>query len=312
MVAYLEKSDGSEGFHQIVNFINASHIRYALTENLTIYVSLINQFWETATARTLDNEEIQITATIDWKVKIVTKASARRHLKLADSNDEAASTGVDVKHRGAATTITLLDAGQGSELMVFCTTLSKKLESLEKDLKQTKQIYGAAYTKLIKKVKNLKKTVKSSQDRRREKIIVSNDEDYLEDSSKQGMKIAAIDQDLAISSVQHDAQTQRRYGQDMEYDTSVFDTTAVYIRRSEAKAKYKGKGIMEEFESPMIKTKRIKRQQEQDRLGLEAVVKLQDELDEKERQRIDRVHKAARSFTKQEWEDIRARVKADE
>ncbi|GJS42647.1 hypothetical protein Tco_0567690 [Tanacetum coccineum] len=37
------------------------------------------------------------------------------------------------------------------ELTVLCTTLSKKVESLEADLKQTKQVYGAAYTKLIMK-----------------------------------------------------------------------------------------------------------------------------------------------------------------
>ncbi|GKD44203.1 hypothetical protein Tco_1268848 [Tanacetum coccineum] len=86
MVAYLKKPEGSEGFHQIVDFLNASHIRYALTENPTIYVSLIKQFWETATARTLDNGEIELTATIDGKVKIVTEASVRRHLQLAYSD----------------------------------------------------------------------------------------------------------------------------------------------------------------------------------------------------------------------------------
>ncbi|GJU86667.1 hypothetical protein Tco_1294213 [Tanacetum coccineum] len=36
MVAYLKKPEGSEGFHQIVDFLNASHIGYALTENPTI------------------------------------------------------------------------------------------------------------------------------------------------------------------------------------------------------------------------------------------------------------------------------------
>ncbi|GKB05440.1 ribonuclease H-like domain-containing protein [Tanacetum coccineum] len=41
--------------------------RYALTENPTIYVSLIQQFWNTATGRTLDNGEMEITATIDGK-----------------------------------------------------------------------------------------------------------------------------------------------------------------------------------------------------------------------------------------------------
>ncbi|GJX52835.1 hypothetical protein Tco_0281204 [Tanacetum coccineum] len=86
MVAYLKKTEGSEGFHQIVDFLNTSHIRYALTENPTIYVSLIQQFWQTATASTLDNGEMEITATIDGKVKIVTEASIRRHLKLEDSD----------------------------------------------------------------------------------------------------------------------------------------------------------------------------------------------------------------------------------
>ncbi|GKA19622.1 hypothetical protein Tco_0699537, partial [Tanacetum coccineum] len=86
MVAYLNKSEGSEGFHQIVDFLNHSHIRYALTENPTIYVSLIQQFWQTATASTLDSGEIQITATIDGKVKIIIEASIRRHLKLEDSD----------------------------------------------------------------------------------------------------------------------------------------------------------------------------------------------------------------------------------
>nr|GEV53859.1 hypothetical protein [Tanacetum cinerariifolium] len=49
------------------------------------------------------------------------------------------------------------------ELMVLCTTLSKKVESLEIALMQTKQIYDDAYTKLIKKVKKLEQTVKSSK-----------------------------------------------------------------------------------------------------------------------------------------------------
>ncbi|GKD81809.1 hypothetical protein Tco_1348648 [Tanacetum coccineum] len=81
-----------------------------------------------------------------------------------------------------------------------------KVESLETNLKQAKKIYGAAYTRLIKKVKNLEKTSKSSQARRRARIVVSDDEDDLEDPSKQGRKIATINQDPGISLVQHDAE----------------------------------------------------------------------------------------------------------
>ncbi|GJR56114.1 hypothetical protein Tco_1406635 [Tanacetum coccineum] len=62
MVAYLQKSKGSEGFHQIVDFLTASHIS------------------------TLENGDMEITATIDGKVKVVSDASIRRHLKLEDSD----------------------------------------------------------------------------------------------------------------------------------------------------------------------------------------------------------------------------------
>ncbi|GKC40738.1 hypothetical protein Tco_1053122, partial [Tanacetum coccineum] len=59
---------------------------YALTENPTIYVSPINQFWRTASTRTLDNGEIEINATVDGQDKTITEASVRTHLKLADAD----------------------------------------------------------------------------------------------------------------------------------------------------------------------------------------------------------------------------------
>ncbi|GJT78708.1 hypothetical protein Tco_1045433 [Tanacetum coccineum] len=86
MVVYLKKSEGSEGFHQIVDFLNSSHIKYALIENPPIYESFIKQFWQTAFASTLEDGEVGITATIDGQLKTVTKASLRRHLKLEDAD----------------------------------------------------------------------------------------------------------------------------------------------------------------------------------------------------------------------------------
>ncbi|GJZ13649.1 hypothetical protein Tco_0548879 [Tanacetum coccineum] len=331
MVAYLKKPEGSEGFHQIVDFLNASHIRYALIENPTIYVSLIKQFWETATARTLDNGEIELTATIDGKVKIVTEASVRRHLQLADSDGISSLPTTKIFEQlslmgrtnrqesvvpqprsptqtpvaeGGCFTVLMLDRGlplrywlrsrtgsgtidktptmlhdlpllrvnilrsdEGSmtlqELMVLCTTLSKKVESLETDLKQTKLTYGAAYTKLIKKVKKLENKVKSSQARRRARIIVSDDEDDLEDPSKQGRKIAKVDQDPAISLVQHDAEIQGRHEHDMEFDFDLdaakdvstakpVSTAGVAVTTASvavSTAKDKGKAKMDESES---------------------------------------------------------------
>ncbi|GJX80068.1 hypothetical protein Tco_0328217 [Tanacetum coccineum] len=86
MVAFLKKPEGSEGFHQIVYFLNSTYIKYALTKNPTIYVSLIHQFWQTTSISTSENGEIEITAIIDRRVKTVTEASIRRHLMLEDSD----------------------------------------------------------------------------------------------------------------------------------------------------------------------------------------------------------------------------------
>ncbi|GKB09426.1 hypothetical protein Tco_0837738 [Tanacetum coccineum] len=61
--------------------------------------------------------------------------------------------------------------------MDLCTSLSKKVESLESELKQTKQTYNAALTKLIKRVKKLEQIIKTSQDRRRAKVVISDDEE---------------------------------------------------------------------------------------------------------------------------------------
>ncbi|GJY84680.1 hypothetical protein Tco_0498706 [Tanacetum coccineum] len=86
MVAYLEKLEGSEGFHEIIDFLSASHIHYALTASPTIYTSLIEQFWQIAALCTIDDGALGITTTNDRKVKIiVSEASIRRHLKLEDS-----------------------------------------------------------------------------------------------------------------------------------------------------------------------------------------------------------------------------------
>nr|GEZ59214.1 hypothetical protein [Tanacetum cinerariifolium] len=64
MIAILEKSEYNVDFHQIVDFVEASHIRYALTINPTVYVSHIRQFWSTARIEKT-NEGTKILATVD-------------------------------------------------------------------------------------------------------------------------------------------------------------------------------------------------------------------------------------------------------
>ncbi|GKD45639.1 hypothetical protein Tco_1270284, partial [Tanacetum coccineum] len=54
------------GFDDIIDFLNASSIKYTLTVNPTVYKSCIQQFWATTKAKTV-NEERQIQALVDKK-----------------------------------------------------------------------------------------------------------------------------------------------------------------------------------------------------------------------------------------------------
>ncbi|GJR47403.1 hypothetical protein Tco_1315506 [Tanacetum coccineum] len=98
-----------------------------------------------------------------------------------------------------------------NELMDLCTSLSKKVESLESELKQIKQTYYDALTKLIKRVKKLEQTIKTSQARRRAKVFISDDEEAEEDSSNKGRSlIKELDLDARISLVPPHAADQGR------------------------------------------------------------------------------------------------------
>ncbi|GKD59740.1 hypothetical protein Tco_1297249, partial [Tanacetum coccineum] len=57
MVTFLEKPAESDGFHKIIDFLHANHIRYALTVNPIIYTSCIQQFWATAKANTVKKKQ---------------------------------------------------------------------------------------------------------------------------------------------------------------------------------------------------------------------------------------------------------------
>ncbi|GJU57893.1 reverse transcriptase domain-containing protein [Tanacetum coccineum] len=266
MVAYLQKPEGSEAFHQI----------------------------GTTTARTTDDGEVEITASIDGQVKTITEASLRRHLKWEDSDgitslpntdifkqlalmgnmkrasrgysrfptqtqvaDEDAFTSVDVDAGGAATTDIVLEVGQGSgtmhktptrpydlpllrvhtlgsdegnlqqnELMDLVTKLTDRVEVLENDLHQTKKVYSFDLTKLIMRVKKLEHKVKTST--------------------------ASATPEVSTTT-----------------------TNLVYIRRSAEKRKDKGKAIMKEDESVQ---KKAKKQLEQERLGHEEAIRLQEQF----------------------------------
>ncbi|GJQ91815.1 hypothetical protein Tco_0002954 [Tanacetum coccineum] len=214
-------------------------------------------------------------------------SSSPPHTNVAD---EAASTGVVVRHRGAATTITSLDAGQGSgnidktpffphdSPLPRVNTLGsdegkvqgRHEHDMESDFEFTaaKEVYtadlGISTTKPV---------------------------------STAGAAVTTASVTISTASPTRVSTTD---------DISIAETL-MYIRRSASKDK--GKAKMDESESVQTKTKL---QQRQERLGNEASLRLQEQLDEEERQRIARVQEEASSFNVEKWEATQARVEADE
>ncbi|GJZ00042.1 hypothetical protein Tco_0517471 [Tanacetum coccineum] len=212
------------------------------------------------------------------------------------------------------------------ELTTLCTKLSDRVLALETDLRQTKKVYGTVYTKLIMKVKKLEKTIKTSQTRRRAKIMVSDDDMASEDSSihsqedqpKDPLGVLSAAKVLADATRVHTYSRRRRA---VSTDSGRVSTASrivstagmiqqvnIIIPLSSA-TKDKGKAIMTESE-PKQTTTKLKQRQE--RAGYEAAIRLQEQLNEDESQRIARDAKVAQRLQEEFDEDIRARVEVDE
>nr|GEX57571.1 hypothetical protein [Tanacetum cinerariifolium] len=69
---------------EIVDFLNANQIKYAVTVSSTIYTSCIKQFWTTHKIKTV-NDDVRLQALVHGKKVVITEASIRHDLKLNDA-----------------------------------------------------------------------------------------------------------------------------------------------------------------------------------------------------------------------------------
>ncbi|GJY60976.1 hypothetical protein Tco_0461633 [Tanacetum coccineum] len=257
LVAFLEKPEESNGFEGIIDFLNASSIKYALTVNPTVYESCIKQFWATAKAKTVNGER-QIQALVDKKKVIITEKSVRSDLMLEDAKgtessedmgeDSAAPTDSHStpiitqpssskpqnkksrrkQRKYSSPTEPILDEATNKEpistpscdppqsgkdrlqltgLMSLCTKLQKQVLDLEE-----------AKIAQEKEIASLKKRVK---------VESSNDVSLgaQEDASKQGRKIAYLDDDAEVTLFD---ETQERNDEDLMFDTDVLNGDEVF------------------------------------------------------------------------------------
>ncbi|GKB30750.1 hypothetical protein Tco_0870151, partial [Tanacetum coccineum] len=351
MVAYLKKPTGSEGFQEIVDYFNGSHIR------------------------TTDNEEKEITATVGGKEFIITQASVRRHLQLADADgisvlpnteifdqltlmgyvltddkltfqkDEAIYKEGDDSVERATTTVASLDAEQAVGISAGGSPKCQK--SMAGSIAQTRSekvptpphdspLPGGhtpgsdegsmtlqELTVLFKKI-NLKISweflvqLKFLQMQLRKVLKLILEEEQL--------VMAVVELVLLVGSLVLLMNQLVLMVLQCQFSTAGMVQESTPSPRA---IKDKGKAIMTELK-PKQNTTKLRQRQE--RVGYEAAIRLQEQLDEEESQRIARdaevaqklqeeidaaerqrmaqVHQATHGFTEDEWENIRERVEA--
>ncbi|GKB42092.1 hypothetical protein Tco_0887034 [Tanacetum coccineum] len=300
-----------------------------------VCVSFIKQFWRSAEASTDDNGEVKINATIDGHSLSITEGSLRRHLKLADQDNQQSSPSqiqpspspeptlahtptptqpsptqpsptqpsptqprtehhLPTPHDSPLYVVYSHGSDEGSlklqELMNLVTTLSDRIGVLEADLMKTKKTYSSAYTKLILRVKKLESQIKIGKARRQARVVLSDDEVFEDDSSKQGRKLA----DAEIKSMMNNTAGAKKgtaseevpIVSTAEVNPSTAGGTVTYSRRSAEKRSRqdKGKAIMIEEEPK----KKSKKELEQERLSYAEAIRLEEQMNEEQRAQIAR------------------------
>ncbi|GJW79901.1 hypothetical protein Tco_0143876 [Tanacetum coccineum] len=131
-------------------------------------------FWQTATASTLDNGVMEITATIDGKVKIVTEASIRRHLKLEISDRVKDQQSVDrlITHPQS-----LINFHEPHLSPTPRTTIRQETKVPQPNYPTHINVANkAASTSYIKNGKDVEKKDKAQQSRRKPQTVHSDEE----------------------------------------------------------------------------------------------------------------------------------------
>ncbi|GJT79745.1 hypothetical protein Tco_1054087 [Tanacetum coccineum] len=228
VVAFLEKPIESDGFAEIIDFLKASSVHYALTVNPIIYTSCIEQFWAT------------------------TKSSIRRDLHLDDAEGTdclpTATIFEELARMGEITPLfdTMMvqaseEVGEDSDHPIDQPSTSskpkkkqtsKKTQSKVLDLEKANDAQAKEIAALKKRIQRLERKKKSRHTglKRLKKVGMSRrvesseDQESLgdhEDASKQGRSIAHLDKDDDVTLVD---ETQERQDDELMFDTGVLDT----------------------------------------------------------------------------------------
>nr|GEY07861.1 hypothetical protein [Tanacetum cinerariifolium] len=202
MVAYLNKSDATEGFDQIIDFLNGSYIKYALIINPHIYVSCIKQFWNTVVVKQ-SNDVTRLQALVDKKRVVITEATIKDALCLDDAegvdclpNEEIFAKLAHMGYEKPSTKLTLYKAFFSSQWKFLIYTI---LQSLSQKFNFSKYIFESL-------VRNVDSSSKFYMYPRFIQLIIQNQleeqaQDDIDDAAAQGADTAVKGDDVHEPSI---------------------------------------------------------------------------------------------------------------
>ncbi|GJW51837.1 retrovirus-related pol polyprotein from transposon TNT 1-94 [Tanacetum coccineum] len=211
MVAFFDKPTKSDGFEQIVDFLNAHLIKYALTVNPTIYTSCIEQFWTIAKGKDFSGRDTPLFPAI-----IVQAQEQVGEELVTDDTGNVAS----VPTHSNDPLLCGEDRVKLNELMELCTSLSQRVLDLEK----TKTSQAAEITELKERVKKLEKKGGSITHRLKRLYKVG----------RSARVVSSEDEEVTLVD-----ETQGRYGDNLMFNTGVLDNEQDMVEKEVGMAGYK-------------------------------------------------------------------------
>ncbi|GKC96266.1 hypothetical protein Tco_1161708 [Tanacetum coccineum] len=190
------------------------------------------------------------------------------------------------------------------ELTDLCIKLVTRVTSLETELKNNKEVHGKALTNLVKKFKRLEDKLKSTNERKKEKMVISDEVEELvsKDTSKQGRMEVTEYADVEEENAGVKVQSQETF----EAELSVLSAAKILAETSKERVKTYNRrrrstdssqvstaediqDTDEELAKKVQEKEQTKglEQQEQERANLEAALNLQKQFDQ-ERKAVDK------------------------
>ncbi|GKC60427.1 hypothetical protein Tco_1088025 [Tanacetum coccineum] len=209
------------------------------------------------------------------------------------------------------------------DLLQLVPKLITKVDSLEKELKQTKLTMGKAIVKLVKKVKKMEVVLK-----RRHVVLTDSEDEDAENSSKQGRNLQEEGLDEMVRSIMKDKSedfetpTQGKTSGEADISPEGLEATKtlakVLTQRTKTYIRKVKTGLRRKLDDDEVNSgdesiiPSPKKGQREGKAVLEEESQSKSsELSETQKNRMAQVQEAAKYYTKDDWDSVRAKLEAN-